>query len=416
MFNLKRSKQDLLAVVPEIEPFYFIVPMKVVREEEVRHLFPPGARCTAAAGPDGIVFVQEFMDTLTPAKQRGLVLHEVMHIARGDLSGGWVDTTIPFATFCLLRNVAQDVCIEWEVAKVGRGSSPVPATPATDKKTAADFVQCNADYPVKYRGWGWRAVYDDLKSLMSKMPGGGEGLGSAGMSSVDQVHPGEGGPEQERQLEEARSQSEAIRAASSAEKGDVRGDGWMRVMQAPPVVPWQTVLREILTTVKDPEEKTWRRISRRALARGQVQRGVGDVTTIPKIQLFVDTSGSMHDTLDTVAGDLMVLLRDIRPRQLEIIYYDVRVMAREKFDIEDMESAKVTQMPSGGGTSIRGAVEELVVEADFVPCPMVVLTDGQDDYSLPVELQQELGQVVWVSYDVPVNCGFGRSITIGGRT
>jgi predicted metal-dependent peptidase len=401
--DLTKLKAKLIGFVPHLEPFLFVIPINVITEVEWEAT-TPGLTPTARVTRHAMEFVDTFIDKLDEPQRLGLLLHEILHLARGDLTQPWVDPRLTRQSFHMLANIAQDHVIEGWIAQIGRTAS---ANATADPKTW--FIRPN--YPEskykKYIDWAWRDVYEDLYDKADKAGG----IGKFG-DGVDA--PGEAPDDGELQtlIDRAAEESERIRQTLAGTKHEHMGD--IKLKAAKAVVPWQQVLRQCLTQVPAKVKRTWATINRRvfgstgeyATGRNGHEPGIGEVT------LYVDTSGSMHTTLDRVGADIMRLLADFRPRVLNLIYYDTAILRRITVAGSKLRGFKVEAMPGGGGTCVAGAMIEQTSDRKHRPHPVIVLTDGYDDYNLPYNLRRAFTEIVWLSYGTPVHSSVGRSIVI----
>jgi predicted metal-dependent peptidase len=390
---LRRIRQ----VIPHIEPYLYLVPM---------HVEPDPAKCpTAMTNGLACFFGAEFMAGLTAPQQMGMVLHEVMHLVRGDCSVTWVDPTVPYSAFKQLSNIAQDIVLEAQIADIARAvwDGPVSKNP---------IIQPN--YPEeKYKlgvGKSWREVYAELKQDPAKfgVSDGGSTVDDHGQW-VDQPMT----PAQREQL--AVRVARAVEASSKIkEAGDSTCGDAIDLAPAPTVAPWQTILRDVLTSIPAPTRRTWATVSRRAFAidRSYKPGRVGSVKALDKLALFVDTSGSMSEILDTAGADIMALLASFTPSELDIVYYEGSISGQRKVKRNDIRSFVLNSMPGGGGTCVAHAMAEYVKQPGARGKPIVVLTDGYDNYQLPASLVSQLGRVIWVSYEAAIKPSYGVAVQV----
>jgi len=407
--NLSAAKDLLVRLVPHVEPFLYVVPMTVITEADWEKRCGKDQSPTACTNGDAMFFVDTFIGKLPLNKQMGLILHELLHMARGDLTYPWVDTTLTMASFRELANIAQDMVIEGWIAEIGKA---LRANTSSDRSTWAICPNHEEERYKKYIGWDWRAVYADLlqkaKDEGRVSPSGTVALGSNG--GVDA--PGSLNEGLQGDVDRAAEDSENIRGTLA---GTIHQNvGGIKLQKAKATVAWQTVVRSCLTAVPAKVKRTWNTVNRRifgatdvyAPGRNGTKLGFGEIT------LYIDTSGSMHDTLDRVGADIMKLINDFKPKILHLIYYDVAILHRTTVRGVALRGYKLTNMPGGGGTCVAGAMAEQTADKKHRPHPVIVMTDGYDNYNLPHNVAKAFTQIIWLSYSTPVHSLVGRSVVI----
>ena len=403
------TQQDLNALIkdvtlraPQTEPFFFVIPLLVMAEEQYAKEISP--MCTAAISANRAIFCDTFMESLTPAKRRGLIIHEILHPAFGHLSDPYVDRTLTYSSFKQLANIAQDIVIENVINEMAEAESPnLPA----EKRP----LSCN--HPVdksllRFKGFSWRQVYDILRE---ETPSQGEGEGGSG-ESLD-THIGDGVGEASIANAWKAAQEESVRISENIkQQGNQRGAGEIKIELAKPAVSWKDMLKDYLTSLPAPVRKTWQRVDRRTYGayRKYAPTLTGHVEALGHVYLLVDTSGSMHEYLATAAADILNLFKVVDVGAVSIVYYDVGIQKQVDLTREDLEDYTIQSMPGGGGTCVNLAFEELSQGNDFDDsAPIVVLTDGYDDYRIG---NLKVGPLIWLSYATPVVSDRGLCITI----
>jgi predicted metal-dependent peptidase len=394
--DLVKVVKELTLRVPQVEPFFFVIPFEIVEQEVYAKTISP--TCTAAVSAKRAAFCDTFIGSLPRPKQLGLVLHEILHPALNHLSDPFIDHSISRAEFKQLANRAQDFVIENLICEISEAEAP---NIAPEKRS----IQCNYEMGpnlFRFKGMGWRQVYEILRSERE------EGDGNGG--EFDTHENGEVDVGDEAVWQAARKESEQIQ--EDLAKGSDRGAGDIAVKPAPPVVVWQDILQSYLTSLPAPVRKTWSRVKRRpfTLHSKYEPTRTGSIDALNHIYLLVDTSGSMHEWLPKAAGDLLNLFKVIEVGSVEIIYYDVGIQGRVALDHDDLADYKIESMPGGGGTCVNLALEELSKDSEFdADAPIVVLTDGYDDYRIG---NLEVGPLVWLSYAEKVQADRGLSLQV----
>ncbi len=168
-----------------------------------------------------------------------------------------------------------------------------------------------------------------------------------------------------------------------------------------PNVDWVAETREFISySVKSG--KSWTRPNRRLVSKGlylpgPLKRNVGPLV------VALDSSASTWPLLEVFGAEVSGLLRDARPEKLIVIYCDTRVNAVEEFTPEDGE-VKLT-IKGGGGTRFQPVFD--YIEAEGIdPLAVLYLTDL--DGPAP---QEPPYPVLWVApIHSPYPAPFGRLV------
>lgn len=375
---MKNHFAAIIKHLPAAEPLLFCQPFNILSDDDWNAKFGPGM-ATACATADGFWFNGTFWDGLSTGKKRGLILHEAMHGALMHWSDPWVDNTLPRASFHMLANVAQDMVIESSIYALNQKIQP--------HKTAEgrDIVQNYSEEQFKeFVGMSWRQVYEILRSRM-KGQGSGSGSGSGqgqgqAVCDLSQARGTASSSEMAERWAGAAKESAAI-DARVRNAGTAAGGNTLDVQPEEAKVPWQTLLREYLQSIPAPVRKSWSRVKRRPFANTGAYVPVlsGTRKVLDRVNLLLDTSGSMSGDYNKLAGEVMSICG-----MAESVYrvdYDVGVAYREL--IEEPLEYEITKLHGGGGTSIRQALKELEEDRDFDKSAIcVVLTDSGDSYDL----------------------------------
>lgn len=372
---MKHHFAAIIKHLPAAEPLLFCQPFTILSDDEWNAKFGPGM-ATACATAEVFWFNRTFWDGLSVGKKRGLILHEAMHGALQHLSDPWVDNTLPRASFHMLANIAQDIVIESSIFALNQKIQPFKAA------EERDIVQNYEEEQFKeFAGMGWRQVYEILRSRMKGGSGSGSGSDAGGaVCDLSQARGTAASAELAERWAGAAKESAAI-DARVRNAGNSAGGNTLDVTPEEARVPWQTLLREYLQSVPAPVSKSWSRVKRRPFANtgAYVPIMSGSRKVLDRVNLLLDTSGSMSGDYNKLAGEVMAICG-----MAESVYrvdYDVGVAYREL--IEEPLEYEITKLHGGGGTSIRQALKELEEDRDFDKNAIcVVLTDGGDSYEL----------------------------------
>lgn len=156
-------------------------------------------------------------------------------------------------------------------------------------------------------------------------------------------------------------------------------------------VPWQTLLREAVTTIMRKDDYTWSRMNRRFIYTNQYMPGMEGTQCGPLVIAF-DTSGSIGNAeLQAFLGELNAIFEDVCPESIHVIACDAAVSNAEELDMDTLplngnEFSKM--MKGGGGTAFRPVFD--YVRDNNIPADMIIYftdlcgSDFGDDPSIPV--------------------------------
>jgi predicted metal-dependent peptidase len=385
--NLISLRRDVQQRIPATQEFFDIVPFKIIDEHS-----PAGVRDipTACVNADGVFFNKEFMESLPLPKQRGVVLHEIMHMSQADISSPYVDTTVTPETFAQWSNIAQDIAndgVVWEQYVKGFPS------PFLEQYLKLEILK-------PYLGWSWIDIYKDLKS---KAIAEGRMLSASDGDGMHVDEPGQSSPTMQKDIQRAQKVAKAREMGASA--GDQHKIGQEEVTPEAAKVDWRRLVRHILTTVNKPHYPTYSRPARRGIARGAtLPTVVGVQRGIKHVNLWVDVSGSMCHTLPQVVGDMMALFTTLSIPTATIRFYDTELCSVREVN-NDTPLSHLKLIPHGGGTSfIRSYVQAM--HKKMTPGPNIILTDGEDDFILPDKLLAHMATKTKTSIII----GYGRGV------
>jgi predicted metal-dependent peptidase len=140
-----------------------------------------------------------------------------------------------------------------------------------------------------------------------------------------------------------------------------------------PKLPWREILARFITE-NARNDYTWKTPNKRYLYSGLYLPGL-NVPTLGTIAVIIDTSGSVSQKeLDTFAAELHAIL-SIYPRtEIKVIYVDSKVANVETIDIYDFQ----LHAKGGGGTDFKPGFEYVEKEG-LMPSCVIYFTDGYCD-------------------------------------
>lgn len=141
-------------------------------------------------------------------------------------------------------------------------------------------------------------------------------------------------------------------------------------------IDWREALREFINSFcLDKDISTWRRPNRRWVDQNvYLPSLIGE--SVGRIVIAPDMSGSMHDLLPKVLGELKRICESVRPEGIDLLYWDAQVCAVEKYDLDDIDGLMTTTRPSGGGGTNPQCVADYIRDNQLKPECVVMLTDG----------------------------------------
>jgi len=140
-----------------------------------------------------------------------------------------------------------------------------------------------------------------------------------------------------------------------------------------PKVDWRYVLRDFMLAAAADSE-SWARVNRRVRHRG-LKMPANYAERMGSVGVIVDTSGSVHYYIEQFMGELSGVVTEVNPEKVVVVFVDCEVQAVIETEPESFEADMGDYLhspPSGGGTDLRPAFEELGKHACDVA---IVLTD-----------------------------------------
>jgi hypothetical protein len=327
---------------------------------------------TACTNGRDEVYGRAFIETLTDAELRFLVLHECYHKLYRHLTT-WRHL---YDENARLANQACDHVINIKL---------------TDDNTDSFAIMPKVGLlDAKYRGMDSAQVYILLKKDQQDSGAGeggdsgdggdaeGGGGGAPSGTGLDD-HDWEGAQDMtaEETKELARDLDEAIRQGALAagklgSGGDRMFDDLLQTK-----IDWREVLREfIATTCQGNDYSTWRRPNRRFVSSGYyMPSGVSE--QVGELVIAIDTSGSIGEReLAQFLGEVKGICDQVKPNVVRLLYWDTKVCADEKYTGMEVENITESTKPAGGGGTTVGCVPEYMTQHGVKPQAVVVLTDG----------------------------------------
>ena len=341
---------------------------------------------TACTNGRDVKYGRAFVDGLTDAELRGLVLHEDEghKLYRHLTTWRWMYDIDPF-----LANCACDYVINIKIVDDNKDDGF--ATMPTGKYEGL--------LDERFRGMDSAQVFNILRKEQEEEEGEGEGEGEDGEEEGEQSTGGSGGSDSqdnesgggfdehdwdgaqelsdEEQRELARDIDEAIRQGAMA-AGKMGGTGNRDLDELlQPQVDWREVLREFIqTTCAGNDYSTYARPNRRLMSQGIIMPS-GISEQVGELVIAIDTSGSIGQReLTTFLSEVKGVCDTVKPDKVRLLYWGSSVVGDEAYDMHELDSLVTSTKPMGGGGTDVNCVTQYMADESIRPQACIVLTDG----------------------------------------
>ena len=320
----------------------------------------------------------EFVDGLTDAELRGLVLHENYHKLYRHLTTWQHLNAIDHD----LANRAMDYVINIKIMdEYGTGSADHPNNAVFgDGWIKLPEGGC---YDEKYRGWDTAQVFWDLHDNESqdedgRGPGGTPVTGDDPNQGFDS-HDWEGATEMDAEeiRDLARDIDEAVRqGVLIAGKMGSGGDRNLEELMQPQI-DWRETLREFIhTTCAGSDYSTWKRPNRRYIG-ANIYMPSGISEQVDELVVAIDTSFSIGSVaLSAFLTEVKSVCDTVKPNKVRVLYWDTKVCRDEAYEMHELDDLVKSTKPAGGGGTCVECVTEYMQEQGIKPQACIVLTDG----------------------------------------
>ena len=337
---------------------------------------------TACTNGRDVKYGRAFVDALTDAKLRGLVLHEDEghKLYRHLTTWRWMYDIDPH-----LANCACDYVINIKIVDDNKddGFAQLPDGGLVDER---------------FRGMDSAQVFNILRkeqeeqqsqdSQDNESEGDGEqsegGTTGSNNAAVGQEtgfdeHDWEGAQslsdEDKREL--ARDIDEAIRQGAMA-AGKMGGTGNRDLDELlQPQVDWREVLREFIqNTCAGNDYSTYARPNRRLMSQGIIMPS-GISEQVGELVIAIDTSGSIGQReLTAFLSEVKGVCDTVKPDKLRLLYWGSSVVGDEAYDMHELDNLTKSTKPMGGGGTDVNCVTQYMADEGIKPQACIVLTDG----------------------------------------
>lgn len=343
----------------------------------------PADVATACTNGKQIKYNPQFVTSMTMPQLKGLLKHEVMHVAfMHHLRRGTRDAD--------KWNAAADYVINDILIKA---NEVLPEGGLVDPQYADKSTE---------------HVYDLLPDESNDQSQGDRSQWNIG--GVED-HP-EGGPgaseDVQRQLEED-IKTEVLQAANAAKLMGKTPAGIERLIEKirESKMPWRKILARFFRSVSKADY-TWLKPNRRFLAHDIYLPSLHSECMGPVV-IGIDTSGSIStDELNRFFGCINGILKQTKPESVHVIYCDAAVGNVQVFKSSDYPISASKFKPSGGGGTAFEPVFEYVTVNKLKPTVLLYLTDmyGSFDFKPPKY------PVLWCATSGGIKAPFGKTLEI----
>lgn len=360
---------------------------------------------TAATDGEMLLFNPKYIETLSTQQGIGLLAHEVMHCAMGDI---WrLD-----GRDALLWNMACDYVNNKMLIEAGF--------------TLPEGCLLDSKYDGMCKEEVYNLLYKNAIKIKIKVPGDGEGKDGTGQGGLRMPGQGQGSGQGDKYADPGKCGSmfkpqtdpnnpdkykdsevewkTATAQAANLAKGDVPAN--MRKMiqdeVLDPPLPYHVLLRDFLQRTAR-NDYNWSRPNRKYLQQDIILPGLLS-DELPMVALIIDSSGSTDNYQKRFAHEVSAVLSAFKTT-ITLMYVDAKVH-------EPVEEYKTEDLPlkfeykGGGGTDFRPAFD-YIEEKGITPACMIYLTDLYGDF--PKEPPEY--PVMWVSVSHKGNkAPFGETV------
>lgn len=345
---------------------------------------------TAMTNGLDVTYAEEFVDSLTDAEFRFLMLHEAYHCMYKHLiTWDWMYDIDPS-----LANQACDHVINlkllaaMEDSDIGKTFLSMPDGGLADPQfTGMDSAEVfNALRKSKQQqqppqqpnqGQGQQGQGQPQPSQGQGQPQPGQGPGQPKQGFDDHDWEGAKALTDEEKAEIGRKMDEAVRqgALLAGKTGTGGNRDINELLEAK--VRWQDALREYVHAIcAGSDFSTWRRPNRRFVSAG-IYLPSSISQTVGEIVIGIDTSGSIGGPeLSQFLGECAAIFTSVRPEAVRLLYWDTEVCRDERYTQDQLDQITKSTKPAGGGGTTPSCVPQYMNANNIKPDVVVMLTDG----------------------------------------
>ena len=321
---------------------------------------------TAATDGRKFYYNSRFINMLRPKEIEFLFGHEVLHCVYDHFGRrGERDPQ--------LWNIADDYCVNADLKKHGVGEFITSVPCLYDRKY--DGMSAEEVYDILYEN----AEKIDISKLLDQLldehldpSNEGEGNGK------DSDGEGKGRPrlsESERQAIRDEIKEALLAAAQASGSGDLPANVKRIISDlTEPQMDWRELLRmQLESTIKS--DYTWMRSSRKGWDMDAVMPGM-KLDPMIDIALFIDTSGSMTDSMvNDILSETAGIMESFPAYRIHVATFDTDVHNPVQYNSDNLEDITQYKIHGGGGTDFV-CIYDYLKKEEIEPKRLVVFTDG----------------------------------------
>lgn len=309
---------------------------------------------TAGTDSEYLYYNPAWINTLTDEEIRGVLIHEVEHLAMGHLwrrgdRGPW------------LFNIAADFAINSDIRTYPNIKLPQGTL-----------------YDPKYKNWSAEQIYYDLQKNIKKINIGKNFALDKNGKPVRGTHAKWGkGQSQAKQKKLQQKWQRAVKQATEIQnkhKGNIPA-GLRRLMdESESSVDWKEILAAYASSY--PDDYSYRRPDKRFLSSEFIMPDLVEGSKLEEIVVAIDCSGSIdNNTLKRFLGEVKGLLKSFTRIKAYICSFDTQIYGWQEIDNYQMKIG----VWGGGGTDTRPIFQE-IKKRNITPSVLVFFTDGFCEY------------------------------------
>lgn len=350
----QRISKNIVAVMNH-NTYIAMAGLLMVAKFEVKDGVP-----TACTNGRDVWFGREFVDKLTDAELRFVILHEMYHIIYRHL----LTWKYLYDKDSKCANFACDYVINLQITDENTdGFAVMPKDGLLDTR----FRNKDSEQVFKI-------LYEEKDDSDDESGEGGPG----GQSALDE-HDWEGAEDMSE--EDKRRLSEDIDDAlrQGALTAGKMGSGGNRALEEllQPEIDWRDVLREFITqTCVGNDYSTYAKPNRRYLSSGRYMPS-GITERVEELVIAIDTSSSIGQReLTKFLSEVHGVVSNVKPEKVRLLYWDTEVCADEEYAATEMERLVESTKPEGGGGTQINCVTQYMQDKQISAQAVIVFTDG----------------------------------------
>lgn len=325
---------------------------------------------TACTNGIDCLYGKAFVERLTDAELRGVIMHENLHKCFQHMFL-WKHL---FAQNGRIANMACDYVINLIIKDL--------------EHTTQGYIVLPKDALIdpQYRGMDSQEVFNKLLENADSDDGEGDEDGEEGQEGQD-GNGGGGFDQHDWESADKMSQEEVDQVTKDINQAIRQGQlmagklggNQSRELGAltEPKVDWREQLRDFLNSLSSGGDiSTWQRVSRRWLQHDVYMPSTLS-ETMGRVVIGVDTSGSIGGPeLQKFLSEVQAVCRNVSPELVDLIYWDADVARHEVYGRDQQDKLVQSTKPAGGGGTDPRCVVEYMKEKNLRPECVIMLSDG----------------------------------------